>query len=132
MARIVKLTEKTSLPLSETKTVHEILELYAILPAPRTFRLKDRADARQIQSIFSRLVPGRVFDLTRPLITIGGSPVDGYEALVRHHEDGTLADMLTEAGAIVDGQKEVERVESERKRKGRPIRLGKVERVARS
>jgi len=58
--------------------------------------------------------------------------VDGYEALVRHHEDGTLADMLTEAGAIVDGQKEVERVESERKRKGRPIRLGKVERVARS
>ena len=132
MARIVELTEEPLFPLSETKTVHEILEHYAILPAPRTFRLKDRADARQIQYIFSRLVPGRVFDLTRPLITIGGSPVDGYEALVRHHEDGTLAEILTEAGAIVDGQKEAERVESERKRKGRPIRLGKVERVARS
>jgi hypothetical protein len=117
---------------SETKTTHEILDHYAILPAPRTFRLKDRADARQIQSIFSRLVPGRAIDLNQPLITIGGVPVDGYEALAKHHEDGTLAEMLTEAGAVVDGQKEAERVQSERKRKGRPIRLGKVERVARS
>lgn len=72
-----------------------------------------------------------MYDLKRPLITIGGIPVDGHEALIKHHEDGTLAEMLTEAGAVVDGQKEAERVQSEKKRKGRPMRLGKVERVAR-
>jgi hypothetical protein len=92
---------------SETKTTHEILDHYAILPAPRTFRLKDRADARQIQSIFSRLVPGRAIDLNQPLITIGGVPVDGYEALAKHHEDGTLAEMLTEAGAVVVDRKKL-------------------------
>ena len=105
-----------------------MLALYSILPAPRVLLLEDREDASRIHSILSRIVSQRKPDSPHPLITIGGVPIDGYEELVRYHQDGLLYDMLERAGAVVDGQKEAERIEMAKRGRVRPLKYGQVER----
>jgi hypothetical protein len=111
---------------SWTTPIYNLLAIYAILPAPRVLSLEDRSDGSIIQSILSRIVPGHV--ASRALITIGGSPVDGYEELLRLHQDGLLYGMLERAGAVVDGQKEAEKIEMARRSRIRPLKMGRVER----
>lgn len=113
---------------SWTAPVYDLLAIYSILPAPRVLLLEGREDASSIHSILSRIVSQRKSDSPHPLITIGGIPIDGYEELARYHKEGTLYDMLERAGAVVDGQKEAERVEMAKRSKGRALKYGTVER----
>lgn len=113
-------------PTRWTAPVYDLLAIYAILPAPRVLVLENREDAPRIHSILSRIVAQRKADSPHPLITIGGVPIDGYEELARYHQDGLLYDMLERAGAVVDGQKEAERIEMAKRSRARPLRYGKV------
>jgi hypothetical protein len=113
---------------SWTAPVYDMLAIYSILPAPRVLLLEGREDASSIHSILSRIVSQRKSDSPHPLITIGGIPIDGYEELARYHKEGSLYDMLERAGAVVDGQKEAERVEMAKRSKGRALKYGTVER----
>lgn len=111
-----------------TSGIYDLLDLYAVLPAPRVIPLAHREDAPAIQAILTRLIAERSKNTSpQPLITIGGVPVNGYAELVRLHKEGLLYGMLERAGAIVDGQKEAEALAAAKRSRSRSVKLAHIE-----
>lgn len=115
-----------------TRPIINLLSVYALSPEPATLALSDRPDLAAIQGVVARAVsiesssssPQR--SLSNPLITIGGKPIDGLEALLRLHDAGELGPMLERAGAVVGGAKSREEEEAKRLERIKGLKYAKV------
>lgn len=78
-----------------------MLDALNLAPAPTYFDVDSRADALIVEPLLARLT----HDHELPVLLVAGEPLGTVEELRMLNADGKLAELVTAAGAKVDGKK---------------------------